>query len=102
MRVLLTGEPLPASVAKQHGLVNELTAPGEALHTARELAGRVGRNAPLALAAVKEVLRATEGLDDSAAFERQDELISGLISSEDVREGATAFAEKREPVWRGR
>jgi enoyl-CoA hydratase len=102
MRVLLTGEPLPAAVAKQHGLVNELTAPGEALPAARELAGRVGRNAPLALAAVKEVLRATEGLDDAAAFERQDELISGLMSSEDVREGATAFAEKREPVWRGR
>jgi enoyl-CoA hydratase len=102
MRVLLTGDPLPAAVAEQHGLVNELTAPGKALHTARELAGRVGRNAPLAVAAVKEVLRAAEGLDDATAFERQDELISGLLSSEDVREGATAFAEKREPVWRGR
>jgi enoyl-CoA hydratase len=99
---LLTGEPLPAAVAKQHGLVNELAAPGAALKSASELAQRIAGNAPLALAAVKEVLRAAQGLDDVAAFERQDELIAGLASSEDVREGTSAFAEKRAPVWRGR
>jgi enoyl-CoA hydratase len=102
VRVLLTGEPLPAAEAKQYGLVNELTAPGAALEGAQELARRLTRNAPLALAAVREVLRVTQGLNDSDAFQRQDELTSGLFSSEDAREGARAFAEKRAPVWHGR
>jgi len=48
------------------------------------------------------VLRASQGLDDPAAFARQDDLIAGLTSSRDAREGATAFAEKRKPVWQGR
>ncbi|MFF4756599.1 crotonase/enoyl-CoA hydratase family protein [Streptomyces sp. NPDC002514] len=101
-RVMLTGEPLTAAEAKQYGLVNELTPPGSALAVARELAGHVARNAPLALAAVKEVLRETQGLNESDAFTRQDELTSGLATSEDAREGARAFAEKRAPVWHGR
>ncbi|MGW1915324.1 crotonase/enoyl-CoA hydratase family protein [Streptomyces sp. NPDC002076] len=101
-RVLLTGEPLTAAEAKQYGLVNELTPPGTALTVARELAERVARNAPLALAAVKEVLRETQGLNESDAFTRQDEITSGLATSEDAREGARAFAEKRAPVWHGR
>jgi enoyl-CoA hydratase len=102
LRVLLTGESLPAPEAKQYGLVNELTAPGAALHGAHQLAGRVARNAPLALAVTKEVLRATHGLNDSDAFQRQDQLTSGLASSEDAHEGARAFAEKRAPLWHGR
>jgi enoyl-CoA hydratase/carnithine racemase len=101
-RVLLTGEPLPAVAAHQHGLVSELAPSGKALQAAGALARRIGQNAPLALVAVKEVLRASQGLDDPAAFARQDELIAGLTSSEDAREGATAFAERRPPVWRGR
>jgi enoyl-CoA hydratase len=101
-RVLLTGEPLTAAEAKQYGLVNELTPPGTALAVAWELAERVARNAPLALAAVKEVLRETQGLKESDAFTRQDEITSGLATSEDAREGARAFAEKRAPVWHGR
>jgi len=102
VRLLLTGERLPATEAQQYGLVNELTAPGAALDGAHKLAGRVARNAPLAIAAVKEVLRATPGLDDSDAFQRQDALTAGLVSSEDAREGARAFAEKRAPIWHGR
>jgi enoyl-CoA hydratase/carnithine racemase len=102
LRVLLTGDPLSAAEASRYGLVDELTAPGAALERARALAARIARNAPLALAAVKQVLRATQGLDDRAAFERQDQMIAGLLSSDDVREGAQAFAEKRAPVWQGR
>jgi enoyl-CoA hydratase len=102
VRVLLTGEPLPATEAREHGLVTELTAAGGALDRAHALAEQIATNAPLALAAVKEVIRETQALDDAGAFERQDELISGLLSSEDVREGARAFAEKRAPIWRGR
>jgi enoyl-CoA hydratase len=102
LRLLLTGDPLSAGEASVHGLVGELTAPGAALERAHALAARIAMNAPLALAAVKAVLRATQGLDDQAAFERQDQMITGLLSSDDVREGARAFAEKRAPVWQGR
>jgi enoyl-CoA hydratase len=102
LRVLLTGEPLGAREAAGHGLVSELTAPGAALETAQQLAARIAKNAPLALAAVKEVLRATQGLDDQAAFQHEDHLIAGLLSSDDAHEGAVAFAEKRAPVWQGK
>jgi enoyl-CoA hydratase len=102
VKVLLTGEPLPAVDAKQYGLVSELTAPGAAVAGAQELAARIAANAPLALARVKEVLRQTQGLNDTDAFTRQAENASSLLTSEDAHEGALAFAEKRAPVWRGR
>jgi enoyl-CoA hydratase len=101
LRVLLTGDPLAAPEASEHGLVSVLTAPGAALDKARELAGHIAVNAPLALAAVKEIVRTTQALDDRDAFEHQDRISSRLISSEDAQEGARAFAEKRPPVWRG-
>jgi enoyl-CoA hydratase len=102
LKVLLTGEPLMAVDAKQYGLVSELTPPGAALAGAQELAHRIAANAPLALARVKEVLRETQGLNDTEAFKRQAEDASDLLHSEDAHEGALAFAEKRAPVWRGR
>jgi len=102
VRVLLTGEPLSAAEAREYGLVSEVTAPGAALEAAQKLARRIAKNAPLALAAIKEVLRTTQGLGDRAAFERQDEVTHALISTEDAHEGAMAFVEKREPVWHGR
>jgi len=102
VRMLLTGDPLPADQAEKYGLVNELTEPGQALSAGNGLARRVAQNAPLALAAVKDVLRETQVLDDDDAFRRQDELIEHVTKSEDAREGATAFAEKRAPKWGGR
>ena len=102
LEVLLTGEPISAADAKQYGLVSELTASGAALAGAQELAARIAGNAPLALAKVKQVLRATQGLNDTEAFTRQAEDASSLLNTEDAHEGALAFAEKRAPVWRGR
>jgi enoyl-CoA hydratase len=102
LKVLLTGEPISAVEGEQYGLVNELTAPGAALQAAQELAQRVAGNAPLALAKVKQVLRETQALNDSDAFERQAKDAHSLLDSEDAHEGARAFAEKRAPVWRGR
>ena len=101
-QLLLTGEPLPAPEAGRYGLVNVVTAPGGALDGALELAARIAKNAPLALAVVKEVMHVTPGLSDDDAFRRQDELSDGLIKSEDAHEGAVAFAQKRQPVWHGR
>ena len=100
--ILLTGEPLPATTAHDYGLVSTLTTPGGALAAAQDLAGRIAGNAPLALAAVKEVLHVARGLNDADAVARQDQITSPLAASEDVREGALAFAQKRAPVWHGR
>jgi len=102
LKVLLTGEPLSAVDAEQYGLVSELTESGAALAGAQQLAKRIAANAPLALAKVKQVLRDTQGLNDSDAFARQAENASSLLNTEDAHEGALAFAEKRAPVWRGR
>lgn len=102
VELLLTGEPLSALEAGQYGLVNLVTAPGGALDGALALAARVAQNAPLALAAVKQVMRVTQGLNDSDAFQRQDELTEGLAKTEDAHEGAVAFVQKRPPVWHGR
>jgi enoyl-CoA hydratase len=102
LKALLTGEPLSAVDAKQYGLVSELTETGAALAGAQDLAQRIAVNAPLALARVKSVLRATQGLEDAEAFKRQDKDAHGLLDTEDAHEGALAFAEKRAPVWHGR
>ena len=100
--MLLTGEPISAVDANQHGLISELTAPGAALSGALDLLRRIAGNAPLALAKVKQVLRDVQGLNDAEAFARQAEYAHSLLDTEDAHEGAVAFAEKRAPVWHGR
>jgi enoyl-CoA hydratase/carnithine racemase len=102
MELALTGDPITAERGYELGLVNRLAAPGQALETALELAAAIAANGPLALAASKRVL--TESLEwpDSEFFDRQGEIIAPVMGSEDAREGATAFAEKRPPVWQGR
>lgn len=102
LKVLLTGEPITAVEANRYGLLSEMTAAGDALAVAQDLARRVAANAPLALARVKEVIRDTQAVDDTEAFRRQSTVAHGLLDTEDAREGAVAFTEKRAPVWRGR
>jgi len=102
MELALTGEPIEAERAYELGLVNRLAEPGEAVAAALALAETIAANGPLALAGTKRIL--TEAVDwpDSDFFARQGEISGPVMSSEDAREGATAFAEKRSPVWRGR
>jgi len=102
MELALTGEPIDAERAHQLGLVNRLSEPGEALAGALELAGAVAANGPLALAATKEIMARAGDWRDAEFFQRQAEIIAPVMSSEDAREGATAFAERRPPVWRSR
>jgi enoyl-CoA hydratase len=102
MELALTGDPITAERGYELGMVNRLADPGEAVAKAFELAGEITPNGPLALAASKKVLNESVDWPDSEFFERQGELTAAVMGSEDAREGATAFAEKRAPVWKGR
>lgn len=97
----LTGELVDAEAAHRAGLVDRLVATGDAAATALELAGRIAENAPLALAATKRVLQERSGVADGF-WSRQEAIAGSALASEDAREGARAFAEKRPPVWAGR
>ena len=102
MELALTGDPIEAERAHELGLVNRLAEPGEALSVALELAGTIAANGPLALAATKRIMVEAADWPDSEFFERQVPIYDQVFNSEDAREGATAFAERRAPVWKGR
>jgi enoyl-CoA hydratase len=102
MQLVLTGDPLPATTAHAYGLVNVLTEPGGALEGARELAARIAANAPFAVRASKQILSSAVGYTDAEAFAAQREVWASVAASDDAREGARAFAEKRAPIWQGR
>jgi enoyl-CoA hydratase len=101
MEIALTGDPISAELAHQHGLVNRLTAPGEAIDAARELAARIARNGPLAVRASKQIVSGAVRWTDAEAFTAQTDVAAPVMISADALEGARAFAEKRDPVWKG-
>jgi len=102
MELALTGEPIDAERAAAIGLVNRVAEPGEAVAGALALAAQVAANGPLATAASKRILAESPGWPVEELWERQGEIAGPVMASEDAREGSTAFAEKRAPVWRGR
>ncbi|MBA3289000.1 MAG: crotonase/enoyl-CoA hydratase family protein [Acidimicrobiia bacterium] len=102
MEMALTAEPITAEQAHGYGLVTRLAATGQAVTVARELAERIARNAPLAVAASKQVLRDVAGLTEAEFWDHQAPLIREVFASEDAKEGPRAFAEKRPPAWSGR
>jgi enoyl-CoA hydratase len=101
MELALTGEPISAERAAELGLVNHVTEPGGAVDAALELAAQIARNGPLALIASKEILQRQRDWPEADFWERQGEIAGPVLVSSDAREGATAFAEKRDPVWTG-
>jgi enoyl-CoA hydratase len=102
MELALTGDPIEAGRAFELGLVNRLAEPGQAVDRALELAEAIAANGPLALAATKRILTESVDWPDEAFFERQWPIAEPVMRSQDAREGAQAFAEKRSPVWQGR
>jgi crotonobetainyl-CoA hydratase len=105
MHMLLTGEPISSALAAEWGLVNVVTPGDLVLSRALELAERISANAPLAVAAAKRVaLGKVHGrlqAEESQWAATQHE-VAHIRSSLDAREGATAFAEKRQPRWTSR
>jgi enoyl-CoA hydratase len=102
MEMALTGDPISAERAHALGLVNRVTEPGGAVDAALELAAAIARNGPLALDATKEILLRQADWTEEEFWREQGERVAPVMSSDDAREGATAFSEKRDPVWKGR
>lgn len=101
MELALTGEFLDAPDAHRYGLVNRLTRTGGALDAALGLAAKITANGPLAVRVSKRVMVESADWSTTEMWRRQVELIEPIFTSADAREGATAFAEKRPPVWHG-
>ena len=101
MQYALTGDLMSAAQARQWGLVNLLTLPGEALGEAKTLAHKIAANAPLAVSVSKQVVSDSLHWPADERWQRQNALLEFIIHSNDAKEGATAFSEKRPPLWTG-
>lgn len=102
MELLLTGERIPASEAWRIGLVNRLVPAAKVMDEARRVAATIIENGPLAVQAVKKSAMACSGLTLAQALDKEMEIGLTIGASEDAKEGARAFKEKRKPVFRGR
>jgi enoyl-CoA hydratase len=102
MELALTGDTITAERAYELGLVNRLAERGGAVEAALELAAAVAANGPLALDATKAILQQQFDWSEEEFWQRQGEVSEPVFGSEDAREGAVAFSEKRAPVWQGR
>jgi enoyl-CoA hydratase len=103
LELALTGGFLEAPRAHHFGLVNRLTEPGGALAEAKRLAAEIAANGPLSVRASKELMHDSQFWTEEEAWEKQQPLSVAINQeSEDAKEGARAFAEKRAPRWQGR
>ncbi len=106
MEMLLTGRWIDAEEAARWGMINQIHPGDRLMEKAREMADLLASGPPLVYAAIKEIVREAEAMTFQDAMNRitrrQFESVDVLYESEDQKEGARAFAEKRDPVWKGR
>ncbi|MFW5634594.1 MAG: crotonase/enoyl-CoA hydratase family protein [Erythrobacter sp.] len=101
MELALTGDFIDAKRAYEIGLINQVTD-GPALDAAKALAAKIAANGPLAVKVSKQVMKESRGWAMEDRYKKQGDLIAPVFVSEDAREGAAAFAEKRKPNWKGK
>ena len=102
MELALTGDFVSAERAAEMGLINRVVPAGTALEAARELAATICANGPLAVKISKQVVTESAEWSTQEMWENQQALVMPIFTSEDALEGATAFAEKRAPNWKGK
>jgi enoyl-CoA hydratase len=102
MELALTGDFISAERAYQLGLINQVVPEGTALEAAKVLAAKIAANGPLAVAKSKEVIQKQSDWSLGEMFKNQNDIVNPVFVSEDAIEGATAFAEKRAPNWKGK
>lgn len=102
MEMALTGDFMNADRALSLGLINQVAPAGEALSQAKVLAAKIAENGPLAVKRSKQVIKESIDWSQDEMMAKQQEIVGAVFSSEDAIEGATAFAEKRKPNWKGR
>jgi len=102
MEWALTGDFITAEDAYRASLVTHLTEAGAALDEALKIARRIAANGPLAVRATKQIITQSSDWPIAQSFDRQREISEPVRSSEDAREGARAFTEKRLPLWQGK
>jgi enoyl-CoA hydratase len=100
LELAMTGDPIDATRALQLGLVNAVVAPDRVVPEAIALAERIGENSPIAVRNSRRLVREAAELSEEQGWARTLELMMPVFESGDSIEGATAFAEKRPPVWR--
>jgi enoyl-CoA hydratase len=101
MELALTGDFIDAARAYELGFINRIVD-GPAIEGAKELARRVAANGPLALIASKAIVRDSHEWSEAEMWDKQASYIAPVFTSQDAREGAAAFAEKRKPNWQGK
>jgi enoyl-CoA hydratase len=102
MELALTGDFISTQRAYDLGLINAQSEPGKALEAAQALAAKIAANGPLAVAASLKVMASAQDWHSDEMFAKQQAIVGHVFTSEDAIEGATAFAQKRAPNWKGK
>ena len=100
--LVFSGDRVPAAEAREIGLIEKVVPEGRALEEALALARRIAKRGPLGVAAAKRVINRNRDLDLAAGLELESNAWAELTETEDMKEGARSFLEKRKPVYRGR